>query len=70
MLAAAGHLPEISEKESSKWPEFREYAHKKYPNELDEDMIIMVEDLIERRRAKKYALQKKRLGRRTVVIPK
>jgi len=32
------------------WPEFREYARKKYPDELDEDIITMIEDLIERRR--------------------
>ena len=30
-----------------KWPEFREYALQKYP-ELDEDLITMIEDLIER----------------------
>ncbi len=38
-------------KSSNKWPEFREYALQKYPNELDEDLITMIEDLIERRRA-------------------
>ena len=37
-------------KSSNKWPEFREYARQKYPNELDEDLITMIEDLIERRR--------------------
>ena len=40
-------------KSSNKWPEFREYARQKYPNELDENLITMVEDLIERRRAKR-----------------
>ena len=40
-------------KSSNKWPEFREYARQKYPNELDEDLITMIEDLIERRRAKR-----------------
>jgi hypothetical protein len=30
-------------------PEFREYARHKYPN-LDEDLITMIEDLIERQR--------------------
>jgi transcriptional regulator with XRE-family HTH domain len=30
-------------------PEFREYARRKYPN-LDEDLITMIEDLIERQR--------------------
>ncbi len=38
-------------KTSNKWPEFREYALQKYP-ELDEDLITMIEDLIERRREK------------------
>ena len=37
-------------KSSNKWPGFREYARQKYP-ELDEDLITMIEDLIERRRA-------------------
>ena len=32
----------------------REYAIRKYPNELDEDLITMIEDLIERRRGKRY----------------
>ena len=39
-------------KSSNKWPEFREYALQKYPNELDEGLITMIEDLIERRRGK------------------
>ena len=39
-------------KSSDKWPEFREYARQKYPNELDEDLITMIEDLIERGRRK------------------
>jgi len=30
----------------SEWPEFREYAHRKYP-ELDEDSITMIEDVLE-----------------------
>ena len=29
-------------------PEFRDYARLKYPDELDEDLITMIEDLIER----------------------
>ncbi len=39
-------------KSSNKWPEFREYARQKYPNELDEDLITMIEDSIERGRRK------------------
>ena len=31
----------------AKWPKFREYSRRKYPN-LDEHLITMIEDLIER----------------------
>jgi transcriptional regulator with XRE-family HTH domain len=54
ILSVTGHMPGIPEKPLAEWPEFREYAHHKYPNELDEDLITMIEDLIERRRARKY----------------
>ena len=54
VMAAAGHMPGVAEKPAAEWPEFREYARHKYPAELDEDLITMIEDLIERRRAKKY----------------
>ncbi len=50
ILSIAGHLPNIVEKAPDEWPEFREYARQKYANELDEDLIIMIENLIERRR--------------------
>lgn len=54
ILSLVGHLPGVAEKPPNEWPEFREYARQKYPVELDDDMITMIEDLIERRRAKKY----------------
>jgi transcriptional regulator with XRE-family HTH domain len=54
VLSIAGHLPRAVEAAASEWPEFREYAHQKYPDELDEDLITMIEDLIERRRARRY----------------
>ena len=54
VLSAAGHLPKMIEKKSADWPEFREYARQKYPTELDEDLVIMIEDLIERRRERKH----------------
>jgi transcriptional regulator with XRE-family HTH domain len=54
ILAIVGHLPRVAERPPAEWPEFREYARSKYPAELDEDLITMIEDLIERRRAKKY----------------
>ncbi len=54
VLFIVGHLPRITEVGHYEWPEFREYAQRKYPVELDEDLIIMIEDLIERRRGKRY----------------
>jgi transcriptional regulator with XRE-family HTH domain len=54
ILSIVGHLPRVAETAPSEWPEFREYAHQKYPDELDEDLITMIEDLIERRRARRY----------------
>ncbi len=50
VLSTVGHLPKMEQEASTNWPEFREYAQHKYPNELDEDLITMIEDLIERRR--------------------
>ena len=54
ILSVMGHLPRIAEKRPPEWPEFREYARQKYPIELDEELVTMIEDLIERRRAKRY----------------
>ena len=54
ILSIVGHLPRIAEAETPEWPEFREYARRKYPDELDEDLITMIEDLIERRRGRRY----------------
>ena len=54
ILSVTGHLPRIAEADSAEWPEFREYARQMYPAELDEDLITMIEDLIERRRGRKY----------------
>ena len=50
VLSIAGHLTDIPEGSPPDWPEFREYARKKYPKQLDEDLVTMIEDLIERRR--------------------
>jgi len=54
VLSLAGHIPRIAETEPPQWPEFREYARHKYPQELDEDLITMIEDLIERRRHRNF----------------
>ena len=52
ILVMTGHLDKVESEPVVAWPEFREYARLKYPEELDEDIIIMVEDLIERRKEK------------------
>jgi transcriptional regulator with XRE-family HTH domain len=62
ILSIVGHIEQISEKESTQWPQFREYIQKMYPKELDEDMITMIEDLIERRRKKRYERRANSLG--------
>lgn len=54
VLYVSGHMPQMTKIDGTEWPEFREYASKKYSNELDDDLITMIEDLIERRRSKKY----------------
>ena len=59
ILSTVGYLPRLAETGFPQWPEFREYARQKYAEELDEDLIIMIEDLIERRRHKKYNTRKK-----------
>lgn len=50
VIRMAGHIPEEPVAQIAGLPEFREYAQMKYPDELDEDIVIMIEDLIERRR--------------------
>ena len=54
ILSIVGYLPRVAEEKPSEWPEFREYARQKYPAELDDDLITMIEDLIERRRERRY----------------
>lgn len=54
VLASSGHVPMVAESTPTTWPEFREYASKKYGSELDDDLITMIEGLIERRRDRKY----------------
>jgi transcriptional regulator with XRE-family HTH domain len=62
VLTLAGHMPMVANKTTGEWPEFREYARLKYPDELDEDLITMIEDLIERRRTKQYEGRNRKLG--------
>ena len=49
ILHLAGYLPEMVQDEASQLPDFAEYAHRKYPAELDEDLITVIEELIRRR---------------------
>ena len=62
VLSIAGYLPRIAERAPIDWPEFRDYARQMYPNELDEDLITMIEDLIERRRRKRYGGKDSKMG--------
>ena len=64
VLAAAGHMTAVNTVDSLAWPEFREYAKKKYADELDEDLITMIEDLIERKRQKKHAAAGRRKSKK------
>jgi len=54
VLTIVGHLPQTHDT-SPDWPEFREYARHKYPDEMDEDLVAVIEDLIERRRERRRA---------------
>jgi transcriptional regulator with XRE-family HTH domain len=60
ILSAAGYLPDMKGTAPIEWPEFREYARVKYGNELDEDLITMIEDLIQRKREKGHASKRSR----------
>ena len=57
ILSLSGHFPAITESPSDTWPEFGEYARKKYSAELDEDLITAIENLIAQRR-KRLNLEK------------
>ncbi|HEY31472.1 MAG TPA: hypothetical protein G4O10_00010 [Dehalococcoidia bacterium] len=41
--------PRQHEKPPANWPGFGEYARLKYPDELDEDLVVLIERLIEER---------------------
>lgn len=49
-LLSAFETRETSNAGDGELPEFREYAQRKYPAELDDDVITMVEDVIQMRR--------------------
>jgi transcriptional regulator with XRE-family HTH domain len=64
-LTIAGYLAEETDESELALPEFREYARRKYSRELDDDLITMIEDLIERRRRR----QKDNGGARNFPAP-
>jgi len=53
VLSIAGYLPKKVGNIPTEWPEFREYARIKYPADLDDDLVTLIEDLIERRRQRR-----------------
>jgi transcriptional regulator with XRE-family HTH domain len=63
ILAMVNSLPTLPKLPISEWPEFREYAYHKYPDELDEDLITIIEDLIERRRTRKHGNKDSEMGK-------
>jgi transcriptional regulator with XRE-family HTH domain len=52
VLHIVGHLMPAEEKAASELPDFREYVNRKYPQKLDDDVVTIIEDLIERRRGR------------------
>jgi transcriptional regulator with XRE-family HTH domain len=52
VLHIVGHLTPLEDKAASELPDFREYVKRKYPRELDDDLVTLIEDLIERRRGR------------------
>lgn len=55
ILSLAGYLPTVKTNAPTEWPEFKEYAHRKYGDDLDEDLINMIEGLIESRRRRQLS---------------
>ena len=50
VLSRIGYIPLCTDSPPDSWPEFREYVSKKYPTELDDDLVTLIENLIARRR--------------------
>jgi hypothetical protein len=44
------HFSALKNRQMAELPDFRDYARQKYPDVFDDDLIIMIEDLIERGR--------------------
>jgi transcriptional regulator with XRE-family HTH domain len=56
VLQIVGYLTPLEETTAGKLPDFRDYAKRKYPQELDDDLVTLIEDLIERRRGREGGL--------------
>jgi len=52
VLQIGGYLLPLEETTASELPDLRDYAKRKYPQELDDDLVTLIEDLIERRRGR------------------
>jgi len=52
ILHIVGYLIPAEATPAIELPDFREYVNKKYPQELDDDLVTLIEDLIERRRGR------------------
>ena len=52
VLHIVGHLTPLEEEAAGELPDFREYVKRKYPRELDDDLVAIIEDLIDRRRGR------------------
>jgi len=52
VLHSVGYLIPLEETTASELPDFQEYVKRKYPQELDDDLVTLIEDLMERRRGR------------------
>ncbi len=60
ILAMVGYIPKTTAIDNVAWPEFREYASKMYPQDLDEDTISFIEDIIEYRKQRRIKNKKQK----------
>ncbi len=60
VLQIVGYLMPLEETTASELPDFQEYVKRKYPQEFDDDLVTLIEDLIERRRGRDGGLAARR----------
>ena len=56
VLQIVGYPMPLEEKTAGGLPDFRDYRRRNYPQELDDDLVTLIEDLIERRRVREQGL--------------